>query len=79
MWLRHVSLSKTASGTFFRETRPGSEMASQNYQKWHVYQKRPKITKRPGYIKYVFIQKPFHTSPILFGTARLVRQVNGPG
>ena len=30
VWLRHVNLSKTASGTFFLETHPGSEMASQN-------------------------------------------------
>ena len=33
MWLRHANLSKTASVTFFyRETHPGSEMASQNDQ-----------------------------------------------
>ena len=46
MWLRHVSLSKTAIGTFLRETHPGSEMATQNDQNGMFAKKMTKMTQK---------------------------------
>ena len=44
------SVSKTASGAFFRRVRPGSEMAGQNGQNGRFCD----ITKRPGFLEYQF-------------------------